>query len=277
MFAAPLGAAPMPTFAVPALPASLMPTLSAPVLSIPALQLSPAFSPVVPPALREGMDQLKAAGAAESIVRAAGASEGFVAQVQAQLQAAVPSPVLQEILRNGYVILIKDHITQDRPDLSADFDYTGGLNDWGPLGYSIMVAERIKSVKTGEWMVSGVWRNSVVHECGHAVDHIMGATDSEEFRQAWGQDYAAMPEAVRGDKLPDGRKNDFYYFVRPGADGGMDRARQETWAEGFDVLMRGEASAFNYENFRTHFPRTLAVMRRMLEARYGPIPLSFVS
>jgi hypothetical protein len=178
--------------------------------------------------------------------------------------------MISDIIGHDYVIQVKDHITQDRPDLDADFDNTGGLTDWGPLGTFIMIAERIKSIETGEWLESGVWRNAVVHECGHALDHVMAATDSQEFREAWAEDYRNMPEAVKGKPLPDGRTNSFYYFVRPGQDGGLDRARQETWAEGFDILMRGEESRFNYADFQAHFPRTLAAMRRLLAARYGP-------
>jgi hypothetical protein len=267
----------LPLSMVPALPVSALPAFSLSLSGLQAPQLAPQFSVAVPPALQDGFEKLKvgvvaAAPAADvALVRAAGASEAFVAEVQAQLESSLLPAMISDIIKYGYVIQVKDHITQDRPDLDPEFDFTGGLNDWGPLGTFVMIAERIKSIKTGEWMQSGVWRNAVVHECGHAVDHVMAATDSQEFRDAWAEDYRNMPEAVKGPQLSDGGKNAFYYFLRPSQDGGLDRARQETWAEGFDVLMRGEASSFNYANFQAHFPRTLAAMRRLLAARYGSV------
>jgi len=270
MLALPRVSAPLPALSLPASPVSWAAAMSAPLLALPAPLLSPILGPSAAPVLTQALAPVApAAPSAEPLVRKAGASESFTAQVQAQLRAAVPAGAIADILAHGYIILVKDHLTQDRPDLSADLDYTGGLNDWGPLGNFIMVAERIRSVKTLDWMESQVWRNAVVHECGHAVDHVLKATDSSEIREAWAHDLAAMPEAAKAESSPDGRKNPFYYFVRPGPDGSFDRARQETWAEGFDILMRGEASSFNYANFQAHFPRTLAAMRGLLEARYG--------
>jgi hypothetical protein len=59
-----------------------------------------------------------------------------------------------------------------------------------------------------------------------------------------------------------------YYFLHPDAGGWYQRARQETYAEGFDVLMRGPNSTYNYENFKRYFPNTLAELKRELGSRY---------
>jgi hypothetical protein len=213
-------------------------------------------------------EQRRSLSRLSTLVRQSGASAAFTEGVRAQLAEALPGAMLADIESGGYVILAKDHLTQDRPDLKAFFDYTGGLTDWGPLGSFVMVAEHMKKDGAGgpSWIDNLNWRNSAVHECGHAIDNINGFTDTAEFRETWQADFQAMPEAVRKPVREDGSRNEFYYFLNQQTPG---YAYRETFAEAFDVLLRGEASSFNYQNFQRYFPRTLAAVRRILEARYG--------
>jgi hypothetical protein len=225
-----------------------------------------------------------------------GASPEFVAKVKAHLKASVPEPVLRDMLADGYRIEVNSRVRQGREDLHEDNDFTGGFHSYGPQGKFIVIAEKIKHIKSGEWRESVVWENAVNHEIGHAASYILGereaqrlapgdgekkgqalwfatkgVSESPEFRAAWRRDYEAMPDALRREKLPDGRINSFYYFIHPDGNGWYQRARQETFAEGFDILLRGEASKFNHGNFTRHFPRALAEIRAALERAYGPL------
>jgi len=222
-----------------------------------------------PPSRAAALAAASPAEGRESFVRNAGASADFAGEVRGLLDAALPGIILRDLAGYGYTLLIKDHVTQDRPDLPADLDFTGGLHEWGPLGDSIVVAQRIKSRASGELMPSRIWRNAVLHESGHALDRILGATESEKYQAAWKADYARIPGRLKRERLPEGLRNDFYYFLRPGRDGLLALARQETFAEAFDILLRGEGSSFNHSRFTRYFPRTMKAARELIERRYG--------
>jgi hypothetical protein len=225
----------------------------------------------------------------------AGASPEFAARVKAHLKSNVPEPILRAMLADGYRIEINARVRQGREDLHEDNDYTGGFHSYGPKGKFIVIAEEIKQIKGGEWRKSTVWENAVNHEIGHAAAYILGEREAErlapgdakregqaewyatkgisespEFRAAWRADYALIPDALKQERLADGTINSFYYFLHPDANGWYQRARQETFAEGFDIILRGEASKFNHERFMRHFPRALAEIRASLERAFGP-------
>lgn len=231
----------------------------------------------------------------DSIV-SGGASPEFVARVKAHLKANVPEPILRDMLADGYRIEVNARVRQGREDLHEDNDYTGGFHSYGPQGKFIVIAEEIKRIKSGEWRKSVVWENAVNHEIGHAAAYILGEreaatlapggakkegqaewyatkgiSESPEFRKAWRADHALIPGELKEEKLPDGKINSFYYFIHPDANGWFQRARQETFAEGLDILLRGKDSKFNCENFTKRFPRALAEIRATLERAYGPI------
>ena len=77
-----------------------------------------------------------------------------------------------------------------------------------------------------------------------------------------------MPAEMKEEWTADKLKNRFFYFVHPDAGGWFQRARQETYAEGFDVLLRGPRSSVNYANFTRYFPNVLAELRSELGGRY---------
>jgi|GEM_PF-4447079 len=230
---------------------------------------------------------LTSAELAERLVTG-GASPAFVAKVRAKL-AELPAALLRDLIEGGYRIEANRDVRQGRPHLNPDNDYTGGFHSHGDAVRYIVVAEKIKMKASGEWVDSVVWENAVNHEIGHALAYVIGEeearrtsapelelwyrkkgiSETPEYREAWRLDYQAIPDELK-QQWRDRLENMFYYFVHPDPGGWYQRARQETFAEGFDVLLRGPRSSFNYENFTRRFPRALAEQRRMLEARYGP-------
>jgi hypothetical protein len=223
-----------------------------------------------------------------------GASPEFIARVKAHLKATMPEPILRDMIADGYRIEVNARVRQGREDLHEDNDYTGGFHSYGPKGKFIIIAEEIKDKKTGEWRGNMIWENAVNHEIGHATAYILGEREAEKlagagakkkwqakryatkgisespaFRAAWRADLKDMPEDLKQQNPADGLGNRFYYFTQPDELG--QRGRQETFAEGFDILLRGPASRFNYEIFIRRFPRALKVIRAELERVYGPI------
>lgn len=300
------GVSPFPVFAPP-VPSAPQPLPATPIAGLQgvAAKLADAAAPGAAQANQGALDafwngETKAdAPGAPSVVDAitvAGASPEFVAKVKAHLRANVPEPILRDMLADGYRIEINARVRQGREDLHEDNDLTGGFHSYGPQGKFIVIAEEIKHAKSGEWRKSVVWENAVNHEIGHAAAYILGEreaarlspgdgpkegqalwyatkgiSESPEFRTAWQQDFETMPEALKQETLPNGKPNRFLYFTHPDENGWFQRARQETFAEGFDILLRGKASAFNYRNFTRRFKKSLPAIKAALERAYGPI------
>jgi hypothetical protein len=299
-----------PLFAAPTLPSALsVPVAAAPVpvatplagLQAVAAKLGDAGKPQAAESALNAFWNGEAAVPSEpahvvDAIVIGGASPEFVARVKAHLKEHVPEPILRDMLKDGYRIEVNARVRQGREDLHEDNDYTGGFHSYGPKGKFIIIAEEIKHIKSGEWRKSVVWENAVNHEIGHAAAYILGEREAErlapcdakkigqpdwyatkgisespEFRAAWGRDYTALPDELKQEKLPNGKINSFYYFIHSDGNGWYQRGRQETFAEGFDILLRGKASAFNYENFTRYFPRALAEIRAALERAYGPV------
>jgi hypothetical protein len=220
-----------------------------------------------------------------------GASPAFLAKIRAYA-AGLPTPILRDLMKAGYRIEANRSVRQGREHLHEDNDLTGGFHSHGPVDRYIVIAEKIRLRESGEWVDSAVWENAINHEIGHALAYIQGEIEAERlkdsqpqqalwyrkkglsespgFREAWREDYRAIPDELKQEWV-DSLTNNLYYFVHADPGGWYQRARQETFAEGFDVLRRGPRSTFNYDNFTRRFPRALAEIRRELEARYGPI------
>ena len=275
--------------AVPQAAAALTPAAIA--LAPAAVSAAPLAAAPVPAApLAAAPLPAPAASTVDALVTGRASAE-FVARVKEHLRSNLPERILRDMLDDGYRIEVNARVRQGREDLHEDNDYTGGFHSYGPAGKFIIVAEEIKHKKSGEWRPSRVWENAVNHEIGHAGAYILGEraaaemdaagapkegqrewyatkgiTESPAFRAAWKKDFDAMPAAVKREAAPGEKVNDFYYYTHPDENGWYQRARQETFAEGFDVLLRGARSAFNYENFTKHFPRTLDEIRAIMRA-----------
>jgi hypothetical protein len=199
-----------------------------------------------------------------------GASPEFVGRIKAHLKAHMPEAILRDMHKDGYRIEVNARVRQGREYLREDNDYTGGYHTYGPKGKFIVIAEEIKQSKTGEWKRNTIWENSITHEIGHAASYVLGGlSETPAFKAAWTEDLAAMPDDLKAEKREDGFPNRFKYFTQDGDN--AERGRSETFAEGFDVLLRGEASHFNHAIFTRRFPKVLAEIRASLERVYGPI------
>jgi hypothetical protein len=234
---------------------------------------------------------LSSAQLAEILV-SGGASPAFVANIRAQA-ASFPPAVLRDLLDGGYRIEANATVRQGRPELDEDDDYTGGFHSQGKATRYIVVAEELKLKDSKHFVKSRVWENALNHEIGHALAYLIGEerarstadpeqalwyrkkglSESPAFREAWRLDYLEIPDEFK-QPWRDHLENMFFYFVHSDEGGWYQRARQETFAEGFDILRRGPRSSFNYENFTRRFPRALAEIRREVEARYGPMFLA---
>jgi hypothetical protein len=234
-----------------------------------------------PDATSERLSEMLVSGAA---------SPAFVAKVRALVARTFPPDLIRDLLKSGYRVAADRSVRQGREGLHEDNDLRGGFHSHGANGNLIVVAEKLKLSGSGRWVPSEYWENAVIHEIGHALAYIHGeaeakraaATDprqarwyrmkglseSPAFREAWNRDFDAMPAELKAEWTADKLSNPFYYYVHPDAGGWFQRARQETYAEGFDVLLRGARSTYNSANFARYFPRALAELKRELGGRY---------
>lgn len=204
------------------------------------------------------------------------------------------TPLLEALVNDGYTLSLKSYVTQNRQDLadSQALNYTGGLNE--PESKRTTVAEtiHIKNTDPPDWQLNRFWQNSVIHELGHALADIIGrqkaaamtnpdeaelkakvekwgASELPEFTTAWQADYDQMPKEVQEMWLPIG------YYVSVGKDGKRTVSRQETFAETFDILVRGKYSTYNHDNFQQYFPRTLQAVANLIENHFQLPPLPY--
>ena len=247
-----------------------------------------ALPPAQPPEARSD----EQAALLDSLIKEVKASKPFAFQARKTMSDYLPAALLRDILNENYEVHIKRRLRTARPDLHPDLDYTGGLHERGPKGNRISVAERVKLLDTRKWVNNGYWRNGVFHEVGHVVDSILGVKNAGRlknqtvrqavekygvssdpaFRRAWKKDINAMPVELKQQWI-DGLSNQFYYFLYERNKDGFRRARQETFAEAFDILLRGKGSTFNYHQFAAHFPHSLAAVRKLTLAAYPDMRL----
>ena len=247
--------------------------------------------------LPHGPDEVQSA--LDSLVKGT-ASPEFIGHVRGHMARTIPAPILRELVKAGYRIEINTRIREGREDLDPENDLVGGFHSYGPKGKFIIIAEFYKLADGSKWASNMTWQNGwqngIDHEIGHAIAYLMGEraaakaeaageadfpgwyrtkgmSESPEFYAAWKRDYEAIPAELKEPYRPDGGKNYFYYFLAPDKApdtvGWYQRARQETFAEGFDILLRGKDSLANYDNFRRYFPRSMEVLRLTLEHEYG--------
>lgn len=246
---------------------------------------SAEFAPALTPAAAFGGE---AAPLAAALV-GGGASPEFVAAVRARVAETYPPAVLRALLAAGYRVAVDAHVRQNRPDLDESKDLVGGYHERGPDGGLVVIGETVKSASDGHWEKSRGWENAIHHEFGLAIGRVLGEaaaaksadasqaawyrahgiSESPEFRDAWRRDHAAIPDELKSEKDRDGEFNAFYYYLKPDAEGFFHEAREFTFAEGLDVLVRGERSAYNHDDFQLHFPNALAALRQELRNGFG--------
>ena len=272
MFAVPLMAAPLigslPLVAA-AVPASLPAAASA---AVPEQQIALAVMAAPASFAEPARPGDTAAAAAESgrLWDGSGASPDFISAVQDHVARTFPPAVLHSLVSGGYRAEVNAHVRQNRPGMDAKNDLLSGHHEHGPDGKLIIIGETVREGEDGKWEKGRNWENAVNHEFGLAINLTLGGiSESPEFREAWRQDFALIPSELKEEKDEDGEANDFYYFLTPDKELTFHEARERTFAEGLDILLRGPRSSYNYDDFTLHFPRTLAAIRREMEARYG--------
>lgn len=180
------------------------------------------------------------------------------------------------------------------------FNYTGGLHE--PEFRHITIAEYVVKKKNAgeqdadaqpqrELEKAQFWQNAVIHEIGHQVAiyigiaqankilpgqhndteslqralnqknmlNFLGITESTEFKQVHNKEVANIPSSQGMGYFTDTR--DIEKNPR-------SIARHETFAESFDILMRGSDSTYNFSNFVSYFPETLNLVYRLTKEQY---------
>lgn len=209
-------------------------------------------------------DYPDASSAADAMLGGDGSAQAR-ARVREHLEWIAPEAVVRRLADLGYRVEVNEHPRDGHWGVSAEMDYHGGFARTG-LAPLLVVSEKIRDPATGRWFANAEIDQSIDHEIGHALDADVSGSASPEFARAWEADFAEIPVELKTSYAHDGRFNQFRYFVY--ADGGYERARHETFAESYAVLLRGDA-ARSREAFRRYFPRSLSAAGRILESRYG--------
>lgn len=230
------------------------------------------------------------------------ASQDFVEQALELMGDKLPDALLRDLAADNYSFALVHLVSSGCDDLKkpvlqgtdiSEKDLSGGLHLEGDR--CIRVAEYLRNKNTGAEEKAQRWQNAIVHEVGHWVVHVIGRkkamlikpsvslpldrqfarlnergdlnyygiTESRQFKDAYFKDFNAMPEDVRehNDKLA--------YFTYPRMNHVPEpRARQEAFAESFDILARGSASDYNFKLFTTHFLNTLKAVADIVREAY---------
>lgn len=203
------------------------------------------------------------------------ASSDFSAKVEDFMDSTLPKPVLLDLRAQGYRLEVNSNARQGRWFKDPELDSHGGL--FYPRERAIVIAEEVHVAGRSGWHRAYRWRDAVGHEVGHAVSHRLGErfpfheySQSPEFAAAYAADVREMPGRFFGRTLPDGRWNPLDYYLYPDPGGGRVRAGEETFAESFNVLLRGGSSE-DSQAFHERFPRALEATRAAVTRVYGPV------
>lgn len=176
-----------------------------------------------------------------------------------------PATIVRRIAALGYRIDVNERPRDGHWFIPGDLDYYGGFT-WS-FRRLIVVSELVRNPANGEWFPNRQLDEAVDHEIGHALDADIDGSESAAFVYAWRMDFAEIPVDMTTSYSRNGSFNMFRYFTYS-ENGDYARARRETFAESYTVLLKGDGSR-SAALFRKYFPRTLAVERKALESRYG--------
>ncbi|MBY0405879.1 MAG: hypothetical protein K2X66_18395, partial [Cyanobacteria bacterium] len=226
-----------------------------------------------------------------------GASSCFIERVKNLLVQDVPEEILSDLVASGYRLSLRHHITENRSDLENTqfiLNERGGLNE--PLFKRVTIGEWVNQIGASPpiWLKNLYWENAVIHELGHALGDIWakrltdnstdpamandlkaellgwGASELPAFKTPWFEDYNLMPETI---KTPNqGFTSPLAYYLNDNFDNRFHVGRRETFAEMFDVLIRGTRSSYNYDLFNQYFPNAKAAMKQLLKSQYNLNP-----
>lgn len=166
----------------------------------------------------------------------------------------LPEGIKALLEKSGVKIIPSETIVDELPELKGEhprgwppdstWDSVDGVHDPGKK--LVVIAEKTKI--GDQWVDSKDTEGLVRHEVGHAVDAALGDfSNSQEFIDAYNQDVAAMPTPPPAE---------LSYFLQD-----AEAGRQETFAETFAIAIGG-ASRPQLHVLETHFPRTIALVRK---------------
>lgn len=224
-----------------------------------------ALAAVVRPLARTSSPYPDAASAIDALI-AGNAPDAAREALRSHLMWIEPERVVRRLADLGYVIEVNERPRDGHWFLPAEVDYHGGFAVAGRR--LIVVSEEIRAPGGGFWFPNRQFDEAVDHEIGHALDADAQGSMGVDFLRAWQADFGEIPVDVTTSYTHDGKFDPFRYFVYSDG-GGYSRARQETFAEAYVVLLKGDSR--NAAAFRRFFPRTLAAERVILERRYGPL------
>jgi hypothetical protein len=280
--------------------------------SMPMPELAPGFLPILPApggTLNEFISTISPAESfnlpslerkdqwVSQLVGSDGASSCFTERVKNLLVQDVPEEILSDLVTNGYRLSLRHHITENRPDLENTqfiLNERGGLNE--PLLKRVTIGEWVNQIGASPpiWLKNLYWENAVIHELGHALGDIWakrcadnstnntlseelktdllgwGASELPAFKTPWFEDYNLMAESIKNPNQ--GSASPLAYYLDANFDNRYHVGRRETFAEMFDVLIRGTRSSYNYDLFNQHFPRAKAAMKQLLKSQYNLNP-----
>ena len=143
-------------------------------------------------------------------------------------------------------------VSGDRPrGYSAGATFLSVPGYFSPSDNSIVINTRVAG-SDGKWTTRDAKDTgfTAAHEVGHALDEVLGElTNGDPYSLT----YQRESTLIGGES-----RKELSYFLQDGEAG-----REETFAEGFEVLVLGEKSP-QYKEFCDHFPRLLEVMHGTL-------------
>jgi hypothetical protein len=182
-------------------------------------------------------------------------SASYVSEIQ-RLLIALPASVLRVLCENDAKISLYPSVVEDdyRMQNTKPRGWDEGTS-WANStafcrGTEVVVSQYVLSRTTGEFEDASDEVGAIRHEVGHALDHCMDVTDSEEWKHAHRLEAARVPAELR-------RKLDYYLQPESGA--------SETFAELFNEKFGGYTDR-GRDNIsalvKAHFPNCNKIMER---------------
>ena len=223
-----------------------------------------------------------------------GTTAGYRSIVRGQL-AILPAEMLRDLQRYGVsfraqrTLMQETGLTGQPRGWPKDTVWAEVGGAYRPTQKEVLLAEKIYEPETDSWSIAHRYPHTLLHEAGHAVDHMLGERQPKELREyiahnhyrivsnpvykhgiSSSPEFIAAYEKDRAIIEASDKSKSFKYFLQE-KNGDRHAGRQETFAEGFNVIMEGP-SAISYQKFQTNFPTVLKEMKRILQAHGYAVP-----
>lgn len=140
----------------------------------------------------------------------------------------------------------------------SDFYNVGGF--YNPTNRVIAMGEEFRYTGRQQFSKNTMARDTMLHEAGHAYDRAAGGAEplskSRAFMEAYEKDVADINKNPKWAQI----RSDQSYFLQSG-----DAGRSEVFAEGFMEVTRGTTGYDKSTRIHEHFPRSAALIGKILE------------